>query len=151
MSTATTYDPFESDWRACLEAHLRFVISTGDTINETSLLDVLKAAGMTDDDIARVRYEVTGQALVSDINKPVTSETMVDPAQVTAQPVIDESPAESLVEDLPIAEHVALPADVMPVDAISEPQPSAELEEVPLAQAATEDAEAPPPMQLSLF
>lgn len=157
MSGATTYDPFETDWRACLEAHLRYVITTGDTINEVSLIDVLRASGFTDEDITRVRYEVTGEAPIAEPDEPTAEEPISTAAEtvveVVEQPVAAEPAAEpppSSVEPEPL-EPIVASVEADTVEAISEPEPNAEIEEVVVSPAASKDAETPPPMQLSLF
>jgi hypothetical protein len=153
-ANAATYDPFESDWRACLEAHLRFVVSTGDTINEHSLIDVLKTAGMTDDDIARVRYEIRGDQLPDEATEQLETE-IVELVKPVPEPIGLDPVAEVQVVDIPDVETALVPVDAPPVEAVLDPEPIAELnagaEEHPLPDAAQEDATTPPPMQLSLF
>jgi hypothetical protein len=158
MSSADTFDPFETDWRACLEAHLRYVITTGDTINEVSLIGVLKDSGFTDEDVQRVRSEITGETAEPELTE---DEIAVEP--VTEAPVISivaEAPPPNIapieagvapepeVEDMPL-EPVAIVVEpeAMPVEAMIEP--SAVVEEISAKE--EKDPEAPPPMQLSLF
>jgi hypothetical protein len=142
-----TENLFEEAWRACLEAHLRYVVEVGDTLNEHSLIDVLKSAGFSDADVMRVRYEVLGEPLLeAEPDSPMVAasaepepalEAAPEEISVMAETGLDAEPAHDLPD--PVIAPVMVPVMVEPEAALTttaaEPEPPAE----------------PPPTQLSLF
>lgn len=169
--------PFDTEWRSCLEAHLRYVIEVGDTNNEQSLSEVLHTTGFTSDDMQRIRYEVLGEVQVAEdapyetadvveveVEAPAAefeiSAEMEEQAQVEAvatPPDVDLTAEQNLSLDLPIAPEV--------VEQILGAEPAVEISDLVAAPATDNDNDEddpssssppsppaePPAQQLSLF
>lgn len=167
--------PFDTEWRSCLEAHLRYVIEVGDSNNEHSLGEVLLTTGFTSEDMQQIRYEVLGEVQVpedapyepayvveTEVEAPSAelevSAEMEGQSQVEAvatPPDVDLTAEQNLSLDLPIAPEV--------VEQMLEAEPEAEIADVVDAAANDNDESdisissppvppaEPPAQQLSLF
>jgi len=116
---------FLDDWRNCLYAHYRHVISEQDDLNESSLHRVLNRVGFTDVDLQSIRDGV----MLPVIEQPAEPEP---PAPETPTATVAAEPAAI------IAEPAATVAETHEAAPESEPPPPPEPEE-------------PPATQLSLF
>lgn len=156
--------PFDEAWRACLDAHLRYVIAVGDTLNERSLIEVLKATGYTDADVSQVRREVLGEdAVVEDVQAEVEPERLAELAPLdSAPPDVGAVTHEEIAEpSFDVAAEVVMPTDEIDRHADSAPEeiaasvteatPAIETIAEAAAIAAPPTLLEPPPQQLSLF
>lgn len=172
MESSGATNPFEAEWRACLEAHLQHVLVTGDKSNEVTLLEVLKIAGFTEGEISRLRRatlglteeevelgELVSVEVAGDANPPEVPEP--EPIGSPLPADVPALPDEATYDEAVYAEDVTT---ISTLDVLSEPV--AEADVAVEADAATtvhmevdapEEPEAsplrqqPPPQQLSLF
>jgi hypothetical protein len=155
MESSGATNPFEAEWRACLEAHLQHVLVTGDKSNEITLLEVLKIAGFTDSEVSHLRRMTLG----------LPEE---EPTPTEAPPVEVEAEASAPTADALVVAEVVADSEDTTMISVSEalPEPAVEREVAVEADAATtvhmdvdapHESEAsampqqPPPQQLSLF
>jgi hypothetical protein len=54
--------PFAGDWRDCLRAHYQYVLRSGDTTTERTLVGVLHEVGFSDHDLAELKVLATLRA-----------------------------------------------------------------------------------------
>ncbi|MFN8421813.1 MAG: hypothetical protein U0528_21590 [Anaerolineae bacterium] len=152
--------PFDAEWRACLEAHLRYVIEVRDSNNEQSLSEVLETTGFTFEDFQRIRYEVLGDVPEEIATDELGAEATYDVVNVaemeaeaealTAESELNAAPSEqSQVEDVATPPDVDLTAEqnlsldlpIAPevVEQILEAEPAAEISDVVDAAATDND------------
>lgn len=81
-------NPFEDAWRACLQAHFEFVVTTGDTLNESSLITVLVETGYSKADVIGWRKALIGE---------VADEFDVPPEPLTAEVEQDQQDQTELI------------------------------------------------------
>jgi hypothetical protein len=155
-------DVFADEWRACLRAHYKHVIRTGDHVTEPSLRVVMHQAGFDDSELAELRVLATmhiddsGADFVPDMDvlEPPPAPTAEARVFAGGVPVRVEETAFSPVD---AEEYALVEADVEEASLLEEETcvEDAALDEIPPEEAATppeeQDDEPDEPAQLSLF
>lgn len=112
-NTGRSRNIFLDDWRNCLYAHYRHVVHEGDSLNETSLHQVLLTVGFTDEELTAQRDEILASVQVPVAEpEPEVVEALepvepVEPVE-TAEPV-PETPVIAEIAPEPIAEQTVAP------------------------------------------
>lgn len=89
-------NPFEADWRDCLQAHLAHVIREGDRRNEDSLITVLLDTGLSAQDVAEMRRQLLDSMGVVEIDAEVLEENTLE------QPTAANGLLEATADPLPV-------------------------------------------------
>ncbi len=55
-----TFNPFDEEWRACLQAHYEHVLRIQDVVTEPTLYQVLRSTGFSEEQIAQIQFDVIG-------------------------------------------------------------------------------------------
>jgi hypothetical protein len=97
-------NPFDDEWRACLEAHLRYVITVGDTNNEKSLSEILLTTGFSDHDLYSLRHELLGAVAEQVVVEAEVEMVTEQPAVAAVETDVDAETELRLVEDNTSAE-----------------------------------------------
>jgi len=81
------FNPFNEEWRACLQAHYEHVLRIQDVVTEPTLYRVLRNTGFSEEQIAKIQFDVIGLV-----------EAALEPPQIVA-----DAPPESIALEEPVA------------------------------------------------